>query len=240
MASVLFEWDFNEFNNLVKGSDKDDGVQLSLKYAKKEWKILESGCGSGRVVKYFQDKGYNIEGVELHKETVEKVNALYPELKVWREDATKVSRPDDSYDMVLSYGVIEHFIEGPTAILKEMLRLMKPGGIAIITVPSVNHVRAKKYKKGPGDLYYKWPSAEKFFEYRLLPEEFESTITGAGYKIVESLPISHMDGMYHEKLAEIKYANTQFYPSDECIRLNEEYKKIPFYHNHMHAIVATK
>ncbi len=240
MASVLFEWDFNEFDNLVKGSDLDDGVQLSLKYAKKGWKILESGCGSGRAVKYFQDKGFDIEGVELHAETVTKVNALYPELRIWREDATRVSRPDETYDMILSYGVIEHFIEGPAAILKEMHRLLKKGGIAIITVPSVNKVRQKKYVKRPGDLYYKWPSAEKFFEYRLLPEEFESTIKGAGFQIVESLPISHMDGMYHEKLAPIEYAHAQFFPSPECIRLNEEYKKIPFYHNHMHAIVATR
>lgn len=240
MSSVLFSWDFNEFNNLVKHSDKDDGVILSLKYARKDWKILESGCGCGRVIKYFQDLGYDIEGVELDEPTVTTVNKLYPELRIRLEDATKVNKPDEYYDMILSYGVIEHFYEGPFAILAEMHRLLKKGGIAIITVPSVNKVRQAKYKKNPGDLYYKWPSAEKFFEYRLLPEEFESLITSANFKIIESLPTSHLDGMFHEKLAPITVANAQFFPSPECVELNEQYKKIPFYHNHMHAIVATK
>ena len=62
----------------------------------------------------------------------------------------------------------------------------------------------------------------------------------AGFKILESLPIAHLDGMYHDKLATIKFRNNRFIPSKKCLELNEKYKKIPFFHNHMHLLIIKK
>ena len=44
---------------------------------------------------------------------------------------------DSSISGYLSFGVIEHFIEGPHEALAEAFRVLRPGGIAIITTPGV-------------------------------------------------------------------------------------------------------
>src|SRR3989344_877220 len=52
----------------------------------------------------------------------------------FREDARKMSFPDDSFDTVLSFQVLEH-IDDTTATVREMYRVLKRGGVAIVTMP---------------------------------------------------------------------------------------------------------
>ena len=86
--SVEFRWDSKDFNNLLESCIHDDAVKLSLRYLNdKNLKILEAGCGSGRVVKYVYDKGFqNICGIELNKDAVTNINAIFPELNIIQGD----------------------------------------------------------------------------------------------------------------------------------------------------------
>ena len=239
--SVLFDWDPSQFNNLVDSCKCDDGVQIALRILHGNYyrRILEAGCGSGRVVKYLTDRGYRfVDGIEANTHTVLEAKKIMP--FIHHGDVSDMFWDDDTFDFVLSFGVIEHFPSGPQEPLKEMLRVLRPGGTAIVTVPSFNLVRQKKYKKEPNDKYYVFKVADKFFEYRFTPEEFRFECLEAGFEIVGDEPISHLDGMYHELLAPIGWKDWKFSPSDECLKLNEEYKKIPFYHNHMHCAVLRK
>lgn len=49
---------------------------------------------------------------------------------------------DNNFGGVLALGSIEHIIEGPGKILSEIYRVMKPGGVAIITVPYMSTIRS--------------------------------------------------------------------------------------------------
>jgi SAM-dependent methyltransferase len=270
-GTVVFEWRAEDFEALLGSCDRDDGVQLSLRVIPKEGRILEAGCGTGRVVKFFHDRGYAIEGVELNGEIVAEVKRKHPDLKLLVGDVSKLGVPDDHYNGLLSYGVIEHFVAGPEAVLKEHFRVLAPDGIAVITAPSYNGLRRIKHahdvvfcrfnprmnnvvrrllghkpmrrnvRGRDGFRYHVFPQFLGFFEYRLRPREFEEAVCAAGFKILESLPISHMDGMYHEfgrRL--VRFEKWRFFPTPAAIRLNGWLKRIPFFHNHMHAIVATK
>jgi SAM-dependent methyltransferase len=86
--SVIFEWDPEEFPNLLASCYYDDAIQLSLKYmTNKDARILEAGCGSGRAVKYFNDLGYNaVFGIELNADIVRTQNARHPELNILQGD----------------------------------------------------------------------------------------------------------------------------------------------------------
>ena len=52
----------------------------------------------------------------------------------YKEDLRRLSFPDASYDMVYASHVLEH-IDDDEAAIKEVWRVLKPGGIAILPVP---------------------------------------------------------------------------------------------------------
>ena len=144
--STVFHWNPRDFDNLVRSCDVDDATPYILRYMPRGGPTLEAGCGLARFVKYLSDRGFEkVTGVELSEETVTTVNALAPQLEVRRADVSDLPFNDNSMAGIISLGVVEHFSEGPQRPLREMLRVLKPGGYAIITVPCVNAIRKVKY-----------------------------------------------------------------------------------------------
>jgi len=195
--SVEFTWNPQEFEALLQTCQADDSVNLTLRYLPdRTMSILEAGCGSGRVVKYLSDLGYkNVHGIELNPDAVNHINKLYPGLKIVQGDILDMPYSNESFDVVLSYGVVEHFPESVVRPMQSLFDVLKPGGIAVVTVPCLNGIRRAavrlhlellnpktivrfiRYKmRGAKSkkalLYYSYPPGGDFFEYRLTPEEF--------------------------------------------------------------------
>jgi ubiquinone/menaquinone biosynthesis C-methylase UbiE len=55
-------------------------------------------------------------------------------LALVRADALELPFPDASFDIVFSQGLIEHFSE-PNELIREQLRVLKPGGVLLVDVP---------------------------------------------------------------------------------------------------------
>src|SRR5207247_7687334 len=53
-------------------------------------------------------------------------------------DITSLPYDSESLSGYLSFGVIEHFREGPSAALVEANRVLRPGGVALISTQSVS------------------------------------------------------------------------------------------------------
>lgn len=278
--SIVFTWNREDFIYLLKSCDKDEATPYILKYLPKTGRIIEAGCGLGRFVKYLSDKGYNIEGIEYSEETVRTIEEIEPELNVIQGDVLNLPYRTNSVDGLISLGVVEHFISGCDKPLKEMYRVLKPGGIGIITVPSFNLIRRIKFflyiaeinyffnpisiakrsnfirkvlnkkklwrpeniscNRNKSDLCI-YPMFGNFFEYRFTKDQFEDALTAAGYTIIESLSIAHLDGVYHEfgRLF-VTFKNWEFCPNIIGRFLNNLLSRIPFCHNHMHLCVVRK
>jgi len=98
-------------------------------------------------------------------------------------------------------------------------------------------------RKIPRDPKFKYwrDSKGDFYEYRLTKKEFEEQLRNGGFSIIESVPTSQIDGIYHEfGKAFVSITNHTFYPNVFGRMLNSILSQIPFCHNHMHLCVVRK
>lgn len=97
----------------------------ALSKVSKEETILDVGCKEGLLTNYANSLGYDIEGMDIDKETIEKARLKYPDLKFHTE------LPKKKYDAVIACEVLEH-TENPTDFLFELSKITNK---IILTTP---------------------------------------------------------------------------------------------------------
>ena len=98
--------------------------------------LLEIGCGEGRGVHLLQDKVNSFTGLDKIAEVVESLTDKYPEAVFKQTNIPPLEFADEQFDTVISFQVIEH-IKKDGEYLKEIARVLKPGGVAMITTPNI-------------------------------------------------------------------------------------------------------
>jgi len=108
------------------------------------FRCLEVGCVPGRLlISFHRIFGYKIYGVDysdklnLVRKNVS-VNKI-KEYKVYKADILQF-KPKIKFDVVFSFGLIEHFVN-PTLYVAKMAGLVKNGGYFIIEVPNFRNVQ---------------------------------------------------------------------------------------------------
>lgn len=98
--------------------------------------VLEVGCGEGRGVETAMRKAGSFTAVDRIEEPLQKLRERFPHATFIRMDIPPLrGLADNSFDCVISFQVIEH-IRDDTFFLKEIHRVLRPGGIALITTPN--------------------------------------------------------------------------------------------------------
>jgi len=96
--------------------------------------ILDVGCGQGMMMEYFAEYGNSVIGIDITPQSVG--FSASRGLAVIEADARSIPFLDNTFDLVYSLGVIEHF-SGTKQALKEQVRVCKPGGIVVAVVPNL-------------------------------------------------------------------------------------------------------
>jgi 2-polyprenyl-3-methyl-5-hydroxy-6-metoxy-1,4-benzoquinol methylase len=100
---------------------------LAKPYA--DLRLLDVGCSSGATVWIARDMGVDAEGVEPTPQPVAKARELG--LKVHRGLLHEIAFPDDAFDVITLFEVLEH-LDRPAALLRECRRILRPGGILVV------------------------------------------------------------------------------------------------------------
>lgn len=103
--------------------------------------MLEAGCGSGRWVAWAVNNGWKSIGIDWSEALCEQARKTIPGGIFYAADMRSMPVDSKSIGCILSLGAIEHASEGPDASLKEYLRVLRSGGVAIITVPYLSPAR---------------------------------------------------------------------------------------------------
>ena len=104
-------------------------------------KILELGAGGSRILPYLERKlQYSTVGSDFSFVGCRLLQANYSLAgspgRIICEDLFSSSLKPGSFDLIFSFGLIEHF-DDTGAVLAEHLRLLRPGGALVVAVPNL-------------------------------------------------------------------------------------------------------
>jgi ubiquinone/menaquinone biosynthesis C-methylase UbiE len=98
-------------------------------------KVLDIGCGTGHLAGELMQRGYEAWGVDFSEGMVQYAREHYRSDRFQVGDIERIQFPDNTFDAVMCLGVVEYLSDDLPA-LREMWRVLKPGGWAVITTPS--------------------------------------------------------------------------------------------------------
>jgi SAM-dependent methyltransferase len=100
-------------------------------------RVLDVGCGNGSLIAIpLARGGFDVTGVDLHQPSIEHAKRLAFAMPNARFlEATVTDLVASPFDVVILSEVLEH-VSDPEALLLDSLRLLKPQGIVVVTVPN--------------------------------------------------------------------------------------------------------
>lgn len=105
--------------------------------------LLEVGCGEGRGVEVLLEHVDSFLGIDKIQEVIDVLKVKYPVAQFSQANIPPFKGLDsNSYDTVVSFQVIEH-IHDDELFLREIYRILKPGGKAIISTPNIRHTLSR-------------------------------------------------------------------------------------------------
>ena len=105
-------------------------VKTFLQQLPKNAAILDVGCGEGVLVEEMRSVGLNITGIDLN----------YESQLVTLGNVLQIRYANDSFDVVLLLDVFEHLaFQDQATALREILRVLRPGGKFVASIPNLAH-----------------------------------------------------------------------------------------------------
>lgn len=130
-----------------------DDLAFIADYVRPGGKLLDYGCGNGRLLEIFRHKSVDYTGVDVSVELIKRAKEKYP---VYRDKFFKISSqgslafPDDFFNLIVAIAVFHHFPEEHArAVAQELYRVTGPGGRIVITVWNLHQGRFWKNRFGP-------------------------------------------------------------------------------------------
>lgn len=98
-------------------------------------RILDFGCGEGAAVYRFREQGYDAMGFDVEDRLALRSADDAAFFRIGTGSNQRLPFDDNSFDFIVSDQVFEH-VKDPGTILKELYRIMRPGGLSLHTFPS--------------------------------------------------------------------------------------------------------
>ncbi|MFQ5667284.1 MAG: methyltransferase domain-containing protein [Candidatus Binatia bacterium] len=181
-------WRDEDFREHLALCDCQTIATVFARMLPKGGRVLEAGCGTGRWVVWLQRHGYRVSGMDLSEEALRRLRQQVPGAPVAQSDLFAIPAADAVFDAVLSLGVVEHWEDGPQHALRELRRVLKPGGLLFLSVPFNNLFRRLLFNHALRiieRLFRRRGRAVQFAEYRFDRREVAAFLRQAGFRPLE-------------------------------------------------------
>ncbi|RWO81562.1 class I SAM-dependent methyltransferase [Mesorhizobium sp.] len=181
-------WDDRWAQSLTAADIRKKSVfvqHVTRKYLSPPDRVIDVGCGVANTVFGLHHAGFEAYGLDFAPVTIARIKKHAPELNIVLGDVREMPFEDAFFEGVWSLGVIEHFKDGYASIIEEARRVLKPGGLLFLTVPSVSPLRRLKMRLGR---YEDVSAADmaRFYQFAFTPNDTIRTISGMGFRLLES------------------------------------------------------
>lgn len=121
-------------------SELDNGsypLYPAIKYLNRNGRILEAGCGLGRLAKWLDRNGFTVTAMELEEFSISKLKKDMPEMACVRADICKLPFQNESFSYIFLMGVIDVFTDNLKRefSVSEVERILQKDGMAFVSVP---------------------------------------------------------------------------------------------------------
>lgn len=129
----------NNYNQIAEAWDQtrqyiSPDSEEFLKYIKNGDKVLDAGCGNGRLVKLFNGVKVDYIGIDNSEKLLNLARSSFPHFKFLAGDVLNLPFADNYFDIIFCWAVLHH-LPGQNLraqALQEMQRVLKAGGFIIL------------------------------------------------------------------------------------------------------------
>jgi SAM-dependent methyltransferase len=139
--------------------------------------ICDMGCGPGQIARYLHRQGVPTLGVDLSPKMVEEARRLNPEIHFHQGNMLSLPDAENSWGGIAAFYSIIHIPrEQIVDALRELKRVLKPGGVLLVTFhigSQIEHL----------DEFFEKPVNLDFIHFQ--PAEMEAWLKQAGFDILD-------------------------------------------------------
>ena len=147
-------------------------VHLIQKYASGK-NLLDIGCAQGFFLFSASSAGYTTKGIEISQDAAAYARREFG-LDVEAKPFEELRFAENHFDVVTLWYVLEH-VPYPLMILKEVHRILKPGGLVVVSTPNIEGLPAKILRK-------RWWDIKRLHINQFTTKTLTDVLQNAGFK----------------------------------------------------------
>ena len=188
----------------------------------KRGNVLDCGCGVGVFVKILQDAGYECDGIDLSRKSIEIGEGKLQIKTLKYGDVQSLAREKKQYDAVIATTLMEH-LEDPSMFLQTISKIIHKDGLLVLEFPTVDSLSFEMLK----DYWYWIMSPYHLFYYSKI--SIDILLRRHGFRIIDEAPLNP-GWMWAESIANsagllVKYNNWRHQDAD-FVKFSIEIDKI--------------
>jgi 2-polyprenyl-3-methyl-5-hydroxy-6-metoxy-1,4-benzoquinol methylase len=141
-------------------------------------RFLDVGCATGMLLEYMQKQGWNVQGVELCRESAE-YGMRRKKIDIFVGTLEQAGFRDSSFPAVHFSHLIEH-VPDPRAFFLEVRRILMPGGYVVVVTPNIGGLQARLFRE-------RWRSAIADHLTLFSKNTLKAILAVTGYEVLQTV-----------------------------------------------------